>query len=170
MCIRDRCIMTLLRAGCFGQLDASMAKYMVRTLGSDAHFGFMIAVHSVTMLLGVFLFTMLTFHYSSYSLLIVGGLVGSVSALVMLIDYSYWNIIIFIVILSIGESIWTPRLLDYTLQIAPPRQEGLYLALCNCPFYFGMIITGALSGVLFEEFCPEGGIRRTAGCSGWSFL
>ena len=112
-------IIILIRASSFEQLDATVPKYMVREIGSNAHFGYMLAVHSVTMLIGVFFFTMLTFRYSSYTLIFVGALIGAISTSFLIIDCNYFLLVVFIVLLSIGESIWVPRLLDYTLKVAP---------------------------------------------------
>ena len=62
--------------------------------------------------------------------------------------------------ISIGESLWVPRLLDYTYKISPKEHEKVFLALSNCPFYFGMIITGLTSGALLVAYCPEDGEQQ----------
>ena len=67
------------------------------------------------------------------------------------------NFIAFVILLSSGESILVPRTLDYTMKVAGPGEEGLYLALCNSPYYFGMILTGLISGELLQTFCPGEG-------------
>ena len=92
---------------------------MVRTVGSDAHFGYMLAIHSLTMLFGVFFLTILTYKFSSYTLIITGGLIGSLSSALLIFETEYVTIIVFVVLISIGEALWVPRLLDYTLEIAP---------------------------------------------------
>mmetsp|Transcript_8534 Transcript_8534/g.12630 ORF Transcript_8534/g.12630 Transcript_8534/m.12630 type:complete len:450 (+) Transcript_8534:43-1392(+) len=153
-------ILTFLRSGCFGHLDATFPKYMVRELGDDAHFGLMLTLHSVTMLLGVFFFTQLTFAYSSYSLICAGGLIGTAAPIFLVFSSNYLLIVMFVVLISVGESIWVPRLLDYTLEVAPLAEEGIYLAISNCPFYFGMVITGVISGELLKEYCPEEGEKE----------
>lgn len=148
-------MVTILRSGCFGHLDATFPKYLVRQSGGKAHFGAYLALHSVTMLVGALGFTPLAYVMSSYSLIVVGGFMGSIAPLILVFGMSSFNSVIFVIIISCGECIWIPRLLDYTLKIAPKGSEGTYLALCNCPFYFAMILTGVFSGSLLENFCPE---------------
>ena len=92
---------------------------MVRTVGSDAHFGYMLAIHSFTMLFGVFFLTILTYKFSSYTLIVTGGLIGSLSSVFLFFETNYFTIVVFVVLISIGESLWVSRLLDYTVEVAP---------------------------------------------------
>ncbi|CAG9311313.1 unnamed protein product [Blepharisma stoltei] len=149
------CLLILLRSGCFGHLDATFPKYVTRTLGDDAHFGYLLAVHQTTMLIGVIFFTYFTYIYSSYTLICIGGIVGTLAPLLILGGSNYGIYAIFVILISCGEALWVPRLLDYTMSIAPNKEEGVYLALCNFPFYFAMIITGIASGILLDEYCPD---------------
>lgn len=148
-------LLTLLRSACFGHLDATLPKYMIRVFGEKAHFGLMLAIHSITMTLGIFCFTILTYSFSSYTLIIIGAGIGSLGSGFLIFMDNLWAVTAFVIFISIGESIWVPRLLDYTFFIAPTGQEGIYLAISNCPFYFGMILTGITSGTLLDTFCPE---------------
>ncbi|CAG9320049.1 unnamed protein product [Blepharisma stoltei] len=150
-------LLILLRSGCFGQLDATFPKYLTRQEGEKAHFGAYLALHSTTMLICTIGFTPLSYQFSSYSLILAGGFIGSISPLFLVIGGSNFYYICFVIVVSAGESLWVPRLLDYTMRIAPKGEEGTYLALCNCPFYFGMIVTGVFSGSLLEVYCPENG-------------
>ncbi|OMJ95646.1 hypothetical protein SteCoe_892 [Stentor coeruleus] len=147
-------LLILLRSACFGHLDASLPKYMVRMHGEDANFGIMLTVHSITMLLGVFFLTTLAFSYTNYTLIILGALIGTLGSLPLIFNSSMGSLTVFVVCVSVGESIWVPRLLDYTFSIAPEGHEGIYLAMSNCPFYFAMILTGMSSGLLLDTFCP----------------
>ena len=70
------------------------------------------------------------------------------------------HFIAFVILLSSGESLLVPRTLDYTMKVADVGEEGIYLALCNSPYYFGMILTGIISGELLETYCPENGERN----------
>lgn len=148
-------LLTLLRSTSFGHLDATLPKYLTRVQGPNAHFGIMLTIHSCTMMLGLFIFTGLTYMYSSFTLMIIGALFGALGSIFIIISSELGAFVLFVVFISIGESIWVPRLLDYTYSVVPDGKEGLYLAMSNCPFYFGMILTGTSSGLLFNEFCPD---------------
>ena len=153
-------LLTLLRSGCFGHLDATFPKFMVRVFGDDAHFGYLIAVHSTSMMLGTLGFTPLSYITSSYNLILVGGFLGALAPTVLAFEPTYATCVVFVVLISFGESIWVPRLLDYTFEVAPRGEEGTYLALNNSPNYFGMILTGLFSGNLLESFCPPEGEKQ----------
>ena len=71
------------------------------------------------MLVGTLSFTPLTYALSSYTLIMVGGALGSAAALVLVSGSAYFNVVLFTVLLSLGESLWVPRLLDYTFAVAP---------------------------------------------------
>jgi len=68
-------------------------------------------------------------------------------------DANYVGIVFFVIFVSLGEGIMGPRVLDYIIYVAPEGAEGLYLALSAIPMYFGMVISGVISGLLFNEFC-----------------
>lgn len=148
-------ILILLRSSSFGHLDATLPKYMLRMEGDDAHFGIMLAVHSMNMMVGLLFLTSLTYYFSNYTLIIVGAAIGSLGSIFLVFIDNMIGYTLFVLFISTGESIWVPRVLDYTYAIAPEGHEGVFLALCNCPFYFGMIVTGATSGLLLYEFCPD---------------
>jgi MFS family permease len=150
-------LLIILRSGCFGHLDATFPKYMTRELGDNSHFGLMLVVHSIVMLTGTILFTPLTYKLSSYTLIIIGGTLGALAPLILVLGASYLTCVLFVICISAGECIWVPRLLDYTINLAPHGQEGTYLALCNLPFNFGMILTGVMGGVLMDSYCSEDG-------------
>lgn len=154
-------LMILMRSACFGHIDTTFPKYIMRVLGDDnAHFGAMLAVHSVTIMTGIFCFTALTVYYKNYDLITMGGAIGAFSTAILIFWEGYAAFTLAIIGISLGEALWVPRLLDYTYEIAPKGHLKLFLALSNCPFYFGMIITGIVSGLLLEEYCPEDGEQQ----------
>ena len=59
------------------------------------------------------------------------------------------------VLLSIGEAIWSPRLNDYTVSVSEEGREGTYMALSSAPLFLAKLPVGILSGVLLQKYCPE---------------
>jgi len=68
----------------------------------------------------------------------------------------YWPLILFIVIFTIGEAIWSPKLMQFTAEIAPKGKEGTYLALAILPFFLAKLIAGPMSGLLLNTYLPVG--------------
>jgi hypothetical protein len=74
----------------------------------------------------------------------------------------YVAILLFITLLSIGESIYSPRLYEYAASIAPQGQEASYMSLSYLPFFLAKLPVALCSGVLLTAFCPETGPRSPA--------
>lgn len=72
-------------------------------------------------------------------------------------DPFYLSIIVFIVVFTLGEAIWSPRLMQFTAEIAPKGKEGSYIALSYLPYFGGKFIAGPMSGALISTYVPEGG-------------
>jgi hypothetical protein len=59
------------------------------------------------------------------------------------------------VLLSIGEVIWSPKLSEYTAAIAPEGQEGTYLGLSMLPWFAAKTVVSFFSGHMLGQWCPE---------------
>jgi hypothetical protein len=76
----------------------------------------------------------------------------------------YLMSIVCMVILSVGEVVWSPKLYEYTGAIAPPGQEGTYLGLSMVPWFLAKTVVSSISGHLLLRWCPEGiGPKLAAG-------
>ena len=73
----------------------------------------------------------------------------------------YVMIFLFVLLLSIGEAFYSPRLYEYTAAIAPKGQEASYMAMSYLPFFLAKLAVGPLSGVLLAWFCPATGPRHS---------
>lgn len=71
----------------------------------------------------------------------------------------YVSITLFVIIFSVGEAFWSPRLFEYTASIAPKGQVGSYMALSLLPYFLAKLGVGLLSGRMLEAFCPADGPR-----------
>jgi hypothetical protein len=59
-----------------------------------------------------------------------------------------------LVVLSVGEIIWSPRLTEYTAAIAPEGQEGTYLGLSMVPYFLAKTVVSLASGYMLERWIP----------------
>ena len=60
-----------------------------------------------------------------------------------------------LVILTIGEVAWSPKLYEYTAAIAPKGQEGTYLGLSLLPWFIAKTLASAFSGHMLEYWSPQ---------------
>jgi MFS family permease len=73
----------------------------------------------------------------------------------------YVMIFLFVVLLSVGEAFYSPRLYEYTAAIAPKGQEASYMAMSSLPFFLAKLGVAPVSGVLLAHFCPDTGLRNS---------
>jgi hypothetical protein len=66
----------------------------------------------------------------------------------------YWPLVFFITIFTIGEAIWSPRLMQFTAEIAPKGKEGTYIALSVLPWFAAKFVVGPMSGILLRYYVP----------------
>jgi len=143
----------------YSQLIFSLPKYMLREIGPNAHFGLILAIHPVVLILSAAIATPLTRSFSNYSLIILGSSISTLSGLILLAGASYWTCGLFVAVLSVGEGVWNPRLFAYVMALAPKGLEGPFAALMAIPGFLAFGIAGILSGVLLEQFCSQSGER-----------
>lgn len=157
-------LLTLLLVGVrtiYRHLDATFPKYMVRTFGRDAPFGSLIALNPLCVVIVTVLSAPLGMKYHPVPLTILGSFISCISPFALAFGHSYSNAIAFVILLSVGEGIWSPRLYEYTVMIAEQGKEGTYMALAAAPMFLATLITGATSGLLLDRFCPEKGPHNT---------
>ena len=67
----------------------------------------------------------------------------------------YLSLILFVIVFTIGESIWSPRLMQFTAEIAPGGKEGTYIALSYLPYFAAKLVAGPMSGILVANYTPD---------------
>ena len=173
----------------FYHLAFTFPKYGIRELGAGAPFAHLSGMlNSVMIVVLVPLVGALTQKISAYRMVTVGSLIAALSVFFIALPATwfqpladgwlgdliahrwlgvagpvnslYISIFFFIVMLSVGEAVYSPRLYEYSGAIAPKGQEASYLALSMLPFFAAKFIVGGLSGWLLEKFCPAEGVRH----------
>ncbi len=164
-------------------------KYGIRELGDGAPVGRLSGMlNEVLILVLVPICGVLTQKVTAYRMVTVGSLISSLSVFFIalppvwfksladgwlgnLIGHQwlgvsgevnplYISIFFFIVLLSIGEALWSPRLYEYAAAIAPKGQEASYMALSMLPYFLAKFLVGGTSGWLLSKYCPEIGPRH----------
>jgi MFS family permease len=139
----------------YRHLDATFPKYMVRVFGADAPFGSLIALNPLCVVLVSLLSAPYGLKYHPVPMIIFGSFISALSPFVLAIGHTYANAILFILLLSIGEGIWSPRLYEYSVMIAETGREGVYTALAAAPMFLSSLLTGATSGLLLDRYVPD---------------
>ena len=146
-----------------------MPKYYERVLGHDAPLGLLNAINPTIIVFGLILFIPIVGKFDIFKLIIVGTFVSALSVFVLIIpgktvgtilnttiENGYFVLILCqIILFALGEVIWSPRLSEYTVTIAPKGREGTYMSLAAMPMFIAKPVNGWLSGVLLNEYCPD---------------
>lgn len=156
-----------------------MPKYWIRTLGEDAAIGTLNAINPVLIVVGLIVFIPLANKFNIFKMLIFGAIISSLSLFALALPWqavgsvlgldsftsSYYAMsVLAMVLLSVGEVLWSPKLQEYTAAIAPAGQEGTYLGLSMLPWFVAKTGVSLISGHMLARWVPEGvGERVKAG-------
>jgi MFS family permease len=172
----------------FMVMDYVFPTFGIRELGPGAPVGRVSAINNILILFFVPLVGALTQRYSAYKMVIVGGIISAASVFIMalppqwfealasgslgnVVGHWYLNLtgpvhpyyissFLFVLLLSVGEAFYSPRVYEYAAAIAPKGREASYGALSYVPFLLAKLFVGTVSGTLLAKYCPETGARH----------
>ncbi|OMJ79570.1 hypothetical protein SteCoe_20378 [Stentor coeruleus] len=139
------------------QQAIALPLYMSRDLGSDKHYGLMIIINQVLLIIFLPIFTYSIYYFSAYEIFIIGGTIGILAVLPLMFGASYYTIISYILISSIAESMYNPRLLEYVFEVSHKGKEGMIVSLAGIITIIIMVCSGMMGGGLLNEFCSAEG-------------
>jgi dipeptide/tripeptide permease len=105
--------------------------------------------------------TALTRHRSAYATIVIGTFITAASVFFLAYATTVQMSVLFIVTLSIGEALWSPRLYEYTVMIAPKGRETSYMGLSQLPMFAAKPLVSWMSGALLASYCPATGARHS---------
>jgi hypothetical protein len=165
-------------------------EFGIRVLGEGAPVGKLWGINALIVVILSPLIGVLTQRLPAYGMVTLGGVVTAASVFIMALPpawfqswadgafgqwlgHSYLNlkgpvdpyyvmIAMYVTLLSIGESIYSPRVYEYASAIAPKGLEASYASLSYVPFLLAKLLIGILSGALLTNYCPQTGPRDPA--------
>lgn len=149
----------------YAYLYLLMPKYWLRTIGPDAAIGTLNAINPIGIVIGLVLFIPLTNKWPVFKMLVYGAMISSIAMFPMAVPWTMYGLeigqahyvmaLLCMVLVTIGEVVWSPKLYEYTAAIAPKGQEGTYLGLSLVPWFIAKTGVSAFSGHLLEHWSPE---------------
>ncbi len=180
----------------FMQMYYVYPSFGIRELGAGAPVGTLWAINSIAVIFLAPTIGALTQRFSAYTMVILGGVISAASVFIMAMPTAwfaplangwagnmvghwylgleggvhpyYVMIALFVILLSVGEAFYSPRVYEYAAAIAPTGQEASYGALSYVPFLLAKLLIGTFSGFLLARYCPETGPRHSQTL--WLFL
>lgn len=107
----------------------------------------------------------LTARANVYRMMIYGTLVMAVPTFLLAIGPNVYLFLTYILLMSIGESMWQPRFLQWIAEIAPEGKTGLYMGIGQFPWFLTKMLTGLYSGAFVARYlpCPDTGMPIESG-------
>lgn len=174
----------------YKEIDYVFPKFGIRELGGGAPVGKLAGINNILIIFLAPLVGALTLRFSAYRMVIVGGVISAGSVFLMALppawfqpladgfvgnvlghDYLqlegpinpyYVMFALFMVLLSLGEAFYSPRVYEYAAAIAPKGQEASYGALSYVPLLLAKVFVLSSAGSLLEHYCPEHGVRHSS--------
>lgn len=150
------CVLSVNLKTIFRHLEATLPKYLIRSFGCSTPIGSIYSINPTLILLLVPVMGAALGKFAPFDMIMWGGYVSAISPQFLVAFDTLWSAIPFVVLLSFGEAIWSPRWYDYTMAVAPDGKEGLFTAAGSAPLFLATLPTGMLSGKLLQAFCPAG--------------
>jgi MFS family permease len=171
----------------FLQMDYVFPKFGDRVLGMGAPVGKLANINGWMIIVLVPVVGALTQRFSAYRMVVIGGVICAAGVFIMALPttwflsaaesgpglwlgHSYLGLQgtihpyyimsgLYLIVFSIGEAFYSPRVYEYAAAIAPKGQEASYGALAYLPFLVGKLLIGT-AGWILAAFVPENGPRR----------
>lgn len=118
------CLLTLNVRMVFRHLDGTLPKYMIREFGPDAPKGLVYSINPFLITILVPIITAATTSVEPLVMIHYGTYVSAMSVFFLAFSTSIWACVMFVITLSIGEALWSPRLYDFTMSVAQEGREG----------------------------------------------
>ena len=173
----------------FLQMDYVFPKFGIRELGLYAPVGKLANINAIMIILLVPIVGALTQKLAAYRMVIIGGAICAAGVFIMALPtewfqpaansvigqwlgYGYLGLhgsihpyyimtALYLIVFSVGEAFYSPRVYEYAAAIAPKGQEASYGSLAYLPFLVGKLLVGT-GGWLLAAFVPEHGPRHPA--------
>jgi proton-dependent oligopeptide transporter, POT family len=140
------------------QYNHSLYPLYMERIGLGEWTGKLYSINPLIIIFLVPVMTALTRHMKAYNVIMLGSAVSAASVFFLGIGEGIMMIVMFQVVLSIGEALYSPRIYDYTANVAPPGKESSYMAYSKAPMFFAKVAAGPLSGILLASMCAEGSV------------
>lgn len=146
----------------FQHMHFTWPKYVLREQGDDFPVGTIWSINAMLILVLAPLGTALTRNRKPFQIVLFGAFLSSLSPFVLCFGSSMPYQLGMILVLTVGEALWSPRLVEYNVSIAPRGREATYVSLSSFPYFFAKLLVGPTSGYLLSAYCPPEGPRNAA--------
>lgn len=92
---------------------------------------------------------------STYMMMILGTFIMAFPTFLLALGPSMFNLFAYLIIMTIGEAMWSPRFLQWVAEIAPKGMTGIYMGIGQFPWFLTKVVTSIYSGWFLMNYCPD---------------
>ena len=131
-----------------------LPKIIMQDYGEDAPFGLYISIAPILIIFFLLIITPIQANYDPYDLILCGTFIATLGPIPMFFGMNIVDFILFIIIISFAEALYSPMVNVFTFNFTKEGREGTFLTLTDVPTYLTMAVTGIMGGFLLENFYP----------------
>jgi len=120
----------------------------------SSNFEFFVNLNPILIFILAPMVAALTAKKDTYKMMIIGTTVMASPTFLLALGPRTEYVIAYILIMTIGESMWQPRFLQWVAEIAPKNMTGIYMGIGQFPWFLTKIITSLYSGWFLMHYCP----------------
>jgi dipeptide/tripeptide permease len=145
----------------FAHQFLTLPDYVMRCFppGIGARYEWFQGLNPVIIVIFVPLIAALTRKTNIVKMMIIGTTISAITTFILVPGPHLWTLIVYVVLFSFGEAVWSSRFLEYVANLAPAGQVGAYMGLAGIPWFLAKTTTGFYSGRMIEIFLPENGVK-----------
>ncbi len=136
----------------FWQEYVSVPIFLRGYVDPNANADLLLSIDALTVIFFQILISYLTRKIPTFTAMILGLVITSISWLILVIHPSTWGMVAALVVVALGEITQSARYYEYISSLAPANQQGLYMGYAFIPIAIGYLIAGPLGGYLLHEF------------------
>jgi MFS family permease len=125
------------------------------------YFELALAANPLLVFIFVPVITAITQKTNVYKMMILGTFVMAAPTFMLTLGPSPWTLFAYIILMTLGESMWQPRFLQYAAQIAPEGRTGVYMGVAQLPWFLTKMIVPLYAGIFLARYCPKDGVINT---------
>jgi dipeptide/tripeptide permease len=137
----------------------TMPDYVTRCFPAEvgARVEWIQGLNPIVIVVAVPVLTALTRRLHVVDGMILGTAVSALATFLLSGAPSLPMLIVYVVVFTLGEALWSSRFLEHVANLAPPGALGVSMGLAGLPWFLAKTVTGFYAGSMLDAFVPEGG-------------
>ncbi len=119
------------------------------------NFEFFVNLNPILIFILTPIVTAFTARKNTYKMMIVGTFIMGFPTFILAFGPNIYTLMIYLIIMTVGEAMWQPRFLQWVAEIAPKNMTGIYMGIGQFPWFLTKVITALYSGWFLMKYCPE---------------